>query len=93
MEGSVSTLPDADFSGIGIIPRAVNYLFSSTENLADNGWTFEMSATFIEVYNEQIRDLLAQESFDKNRYEIRHLGDGSTVVTNARIGKKKKKKL
>jgi kinesin family protein C1 len=42
----------------GMIPQAVNQLFESAEKLKPNGWTFSLSAQFLEIYNEAIRDLL-----------------------------------
>jgi kinesin family member C1 len=43
----------------GIIPRAVSMLLESSEKLGAVGWTFRLEATFIEVYNDVLRDLLA----------------------------------
>ncbi|KAK6032750.1 kinesin motor domain protein, partial [Ostertagia ostertagi] len=44
----------------GIIPRAVKFLFQSRDKLADLDWQFEFKASFIEVYNEEIYDLLGE---------------------------------
>lgn len=43
----------------GIIPRAVSMLLEASERLGSVGWTFRLEGTFIEVYNDVLRDLLA----------------------------------
>lgn len=43
---------------LGLIPRAVNHLFSASEGMAKYGWQFEMSVEMVEIYNETFRDLL-----------------------------------
>lgn len=43
----------------GIIPRAVSMLLEASERLGSVGWNFRLEATFIEVYNDVLRDLLA----------------------------------
>lgn len=43
----------------GIIPRVFNDLFSKIEQ--DPKWKYEIKISFLEVYQEQVRDLLAQE--------------------------------
>lgn len=41
----------------GIIPRSFDYIFSSIQNYADRQYL--VRASFLEIYNEAIRDLLA----------------------------------
>lgn len=50
----------ASAPGRGVIPRAVSMMLASAARLGAAGWTFRMEATFIEVYNEALRDLLAE---------------------------------
>ncbi|KAI5291085.1 kinesin-like nuclear fusion protein [Ascosphaera aggregata] len=57
----------------GMIPRAVRQIFVTKEELADRGWLYEMEGCFVEVYNENIHDLIGSaEALDKTRCEIRH---------------------
>ena len=42
----------------GIIPRAIEQVAERKAQLENSGWTFEMQISFIEIYCEQIRDLL-----------------------------------
>ena len=44
----------------GIVPRALTQIFQSTEDLKAKGWTWTLEASFLEVYQEQIRDLLLE---------------------------------
>jgi hypothetical protein len=43
----------------GIIPRAFELLASRQAQLVSEGWSFEMKVSFLEIYCEQVRDLLA----------------------------------
>jgi kinesin family protein C1 len=42
----------------GIIPRALKQLFVKAQGAAAQGWTYEMHAAMLEIYNEEIRDLV-----------------------------------
>ncbi|EIE25441.1 kinesin-domain-containing protein [Coccomyxa subellipsoidea C-169] len=53
MQGSKG--PDAQ----GIIPRAILKILDEVERLKEQGWVYELEASFIEVYNETFKDLLA----------------------------------
>ncbi|PRW56860.1 P-loop containing nucleoside triphosphate hydrolase [Chlorella sorokiniana] len=47
------------YEGQGIIPRAISKILESVAKLREQGWEYALEASFIEVYNEQLRDLLA----------------------------------
>jgi kinesin family protein C1 len=42
----------------GIIPRAVEQILSQAKVMQDQRWQFTVSASFLEIYNENLRDLL-----------------------------------
>ncbi|KAI8468897.1 MAG: kinesin-domain-containing protein [Monoraphidium minutum] len=45
--------------GAGIIPRAVELILGRVDALAAQEWEYSLEASFIEVYNNTLRDLLA----------------------------------
>ncbi|CAM9859067.1 unnamed protein product, partial [Ectocarpus sp. 12 AP-2014] len=45
-------------SEVGVIPRAVSTLLADAEARRAQGWEFALTATYVEIYNEKIRDLL-----------------------------------
>ncbi|XP_013195841.1 protein claret segregational [Amyelois transitella] len=54
----------------GIIPRAFNMIFTSMEDLKRMGWELTIRASFLEIYNEVIYDLL-NSSKDQESHEIK----------------------
>eukprot|EP00558_Chaetoceros_sp_UNC1202_P008160 CAMPEP_0197253128 /NCGR_PEP_ID=MMETSP1429-20130617/63841_1 /TAXON_ID=49237 /ORGANISM="Chaetoceros sp., Strain UNC1202" /LENGTH=62 /DNA_ID=CAMNT_0042715705 /DNA_START=9 /DNA_END=194 /DNA_ORIENTATION=- len=42
----------------GIIPRAVEQILSQAKKMQKQKWKFTMSASFLEIYNEELKDLL-----------------------------------
>ena len=83
--------PDA--AGAGVIPRAVELVLARAEALRRQEWEYTLEASFIEVYNNTLRDLLADgaaRSAEAGRLPdanaIKHApgGAGHTVVAGAR---------
>lgn len=55
---------DGDQEHLGIIPRTVRLLFNSMETASILGWTYTVTASFLEIYNEVLYDLLSNEEKD-----------------------------
>uniref|UniRef100_H0VHB7 Kinesin-like protein n=1 Tax=Cavia porcellus TaxID=10141 RepID=H0VHB7_CAVPO len=84
MEGG----PEGDPQLEGLIPRALRHLFAVAEEMSSQGWAYSFVASYVEIYNETVRDLLATGSRkgQGGECEIRRAGPGSEelTVTNAR---------
>ncbi|XP_072304310.1 carboxy-terminal kinesin 2-like [Eucyclogobius newberryi] len=67
----------------GVIPRAVQQIFKASDKLSSQGWEFTFTASFVEIYNETLRDLLYTGKVDKRpEHEIRKSNNGDLTVTN-----------
>jgi kinesin family protein C1 len=74
----------------GIIPRAIEQVASRKGQLEDAGWSFEMEISFLEIYCEQIRDLLfsgdtADGQPNSKKYKIIANEFGQNIVTNVEM--------
>ncbi|XP_013392997.1 carboxy-terminal kinesin 2 [Lingula anatina] len=67
----------------GMIPRAVAQIFQTGRELEEKGWKYTFEASFLEIYNETIRDLLGNGK-DDQKYDIKMTGSNSNdvMVTN-----------
>jgi hypothetical protein len=68
---------DADASdtdnGMGIIPRAVSTIFTRAKQLKEErggAWNYTIKGSFIEIYNEDLIDLLGLEDSGGGRREV-----------------------
>ncbi|WEW56995.1 kinesin-like nuclear fusion protein [Emydomyces testavorans] len=68
----------------GMIPRAVAQIYETAADLEEKGWKYTMEGSFVEVYNENLNDLLGKaEEFDKKKHDIRHdMQRCQTTITN-----------
>ncbi|ETN42935.1 uncharacterized protein HMPREF1541_02093 [Cyphellophora europaea CBS 101466] len=71
----------------GMIPRALRQIYSTSKELESRGWSYTMEGSFIEVYNEDIRDLLGEEGRSTTsatkKHEIHHdTAKCETTITN-----------
>ncbi|XP_061177277.1 protein claret segregational-like [Saccostrea echinata] len=66
----------------GIIPRAMQQVFKAIEDLKVCGWKYHLKASYMELYNEKIRDL-SKGSTDNEDHVIRYPKDNDkAMVTN-----------
>ncbi|XP_069738033.1 kinesin-like protein KIFC1 [Phaenicophaeus curvirostris] len=61
----------------GVIPRAVRRIFRGARDLAEKGWEYDFSASFLEIYNEAVRDLLGARPERGAELEIRRVSAAS----------------
>ncbi|MCJ8730829.1 hypothetical protein PDJAM_G00188850 [Pangasius djambal] len=67
----------------GVIPRAVQQIFKSADMLREQGWQYTFTASFVEIYNETLRDLLYMGKPNKrSELEIRKTTNNEVTVTN-----------
>ncbi|KAM6903268.1 kinesin-like protein KIFC1 [Lycodopsis pacificus] len=67
----------------GVIPRAVTQIFRAAEKLEAQGWEFTFTASFVEIYNESLRDLLySGKASMRPEHEIRKSPDNKVTITN-----------
>ncbi|KAH8427100.1 putative kinesin family protein (KlpA) [Aspergillus melleus] len=78
--GKTHTMSSLD----GMIPRAVHQIYETATGLEEKGWRYTMEGNFVEVYNENLNDLLGKaEELDKKKHEIRHdMQRGKTMITD-----------
>eukprot|EP00756_Hemistasia_phaeocysticola_P009775 Hpha_TRINITY_DN14949_c3_g12::TRINITY_DN14949_c3_g12_i1::g.144221::m.144221/K10405/KIFC1; kinesin family member C1 len=68
-------------SNLGVIPRAVDMIFDTTRYLRrERGFTAEMSCSFMEIYNDQVRDLLSQSNKGPESLKVRDKGTKDVEV-------------
>lgn len=77
--GKTHTMSSQD----GMITRAVHQIYETAQELEEKGWTYTMEGSFVEVYNENLNDLLGEsDDMDKKKHEIRHdLQKCKTTIT------------
>ncbi|KAJ7749534.1 kinesin domain-containing protein [Mycena maculata] len=75
--------PSDPNNGMGIIPRAVSTIFQSAKQLREERggtWTYQIKSSFIEIYNEDLIDLLVDDTAGGRReVQIREDKDGHII--------------
>jgi hypothetical protein len=65
---------DVDRSDWGVLPRSAEYLFSELQGRVQEGeFTFSAKASFFQIYNEKLVDLLSQTSGEDSGLKIREI--------------------
>lgn len=80
MEGDIS---NGDLQGI--IPRSINEIFHAIESYKPLGWSYTVDVSFLEIYNETIRDLLSDSQAIAAKpiaksYDIKHTPAGTLIT-------------
>lgn len=74
--------PTDPTNGMGIIPRAVSTIFSRARELKEeraNSWNYNLKGSFIEIYNEELIDLLTIDEGGKREVQIREDKHGHII--------------
>lgn len=81
--GKTFTMSSTD----GMVPLAVNQIYGSAKSLEEKGWKYSMEGSFVEVYNENLNDLLGKaDEIDKKKLEIRHdMQKCKTTITDVTV--------
>lgn len=70
----------------GMIPQALRQIYTTSKELENRGWKYTMEGSFVEVYNEELRDLLGKEGENdkgNKKHEIRHdMATCETTITD-----------
>lgn len=83
MEGGEDAESDEDQAGM--IPRTIRQIFETQERLKEKSWTYKLQASFLEIYNEEVRDLLAVDKDLKYDIKMTDSKGSDLLVTNLRI--------
>ena len=54
----------------GIVPRAVEKVIEASQANRIRGWEYNMEASYVEIYNEMVRDLLSPGSCHSEKHTI-----------------------
>eukprot|EP00092_Neocalanus_flemingeri_P022723 GFUD01024643.1.p1 GENE.GFUD01024643.1~~GFUD01024643.1.p1 ORF type:complete len:702 (-),score=196.54 GFUD01024643.1:280-2385(-) len=80
MEGGPAI--EDDESECGMIPRTIRQIFEVQEKLKEKSWQYKLQASFLEIYNEEIRDLLTSDTNYKCEIKMSDSKGTDLHVTN-----------
>jgi len=69
----------------GVIPRTIRQIFEIKQQLVEKSWTYKLHASFLEIYNEEIRDLLQTDSNLKHEIKMSDSKGTDVHVTNLKV--------
>ncbi|RLN62747.1 hypothetical protein BBJ29_001969, partial [Phytophthora kernoviae] len=64
----------------GIIPRAIEMILQQCEILKHQGWNYVIQVSFLEIYNETLKDLLAIKHNNDEKLSIKKEAKGGVYV-------------
>lgn len=69
----------------GLIPRAIGEIFEEINRLNESseGTRIELSVQYLEIYNEQVMDLLSKTAKSEQNLKLRELPNGQMTVIGA----------
>eukprot|EP00923_Selenidium_pygospionis_P059096 GHVN01104008.1.p1 GENE.GHVN01104008.1~~GHVN01104008.1.p1 ORF type:complete len:563 (-),score=112.39 GHVN01104008.1:306-1994(-) len=73
---------DVDLPSLGVIPRAVDLIFSEITKLKSKGWNYRVETSFLEIYNETVRDLLTDSITHSPDLDVKVDAKGAVYVAN-----------
>ena len=74
MMGLPGKLDDKGNDLTGIIPKSVDHIFGFIDNGQNSGKKFLVRCAYLEIYNEQILDLLSKFGTNENKQKNNHPG-------------------
>ena len=76
---------EEDEAQCGVIPRTIRQIFDITNSLKEKSWTYKLHASFLEIYNEEIRDLLQVDPNLKHEIKMSDSKGTDIHVTNLKV--------
>jgi kinesin family protein C1 len=84
--GKTHTMLGAEGEHRGIIPRSIEQILQTVKETKENGWQYTLQASFLEIYNETIRDLLVPpKELEGKDYTIRQGENGMQSVADLKL--------
>jgi len=84
--GKTHTMLGATGDHRGIIPRSIEQILTTVQETAESGWSYTLQASFLEIYNESIRDLLVPpKELEGRDYTIRQGENGMMAIADLKI--------
>jgi len=75
---------EEDMQQCGVIPRTIRQIFEMKKQLVEKSWKYKLHASFLEIYNEEIKDLLQNDSTLKHEIKMSNAKGTDIHVTNLR---------
>lgn len=69
----------------GLIPRSIEQIGTHKNQMQKEGWKFYVVVSFLEIYNEMLRDLLRENPKKESKHEIKVGEGGRRTVTNLTV--------